>query len=161
MMKDKHLATSRQINQHKAEDLLNLDDLIVYTAINHLVTQQETHSQDTFKDNALLAHMAGIGLDTSPGDIRQVLATHRSPGKNKTRKVNDTSVPSTFQIGDTTYYLNKRETIAFQEHHYTAHMACIPYHVSQHDVSVLEQALIDRGANGGFCGDDMLVLEGS
>jgi hypothetical protein len=25
----------------------------------------------------------------------------------------------------------------------------------------MEKALIDRGANGGICGDDMLVLEGS
>jgi hypothetical protein len=40
-------------------------------------------------------------------------------------------------------------------------MACIPYHVCQHDVLVMEQALIDRGANGGICGDNMLVLEGS
>jgi hypothetical protein len=40
-------------------------------------------------------------------------------------------------------------------------MARIPYHVSQHDVPVMEQALIDRGANGGICQDNMLVLEGS
>jgi hypothetical protein len=53
--------------------------------MNHLVTQQEAHSQDTFQDNALLAHMAGIGLDTSPGHICQVLATNCTPGKNKIR----------------------------------------------------------------------------
>jgi hypothetical protein len=95
MMKDKPLATSSKINQHKAEELLNLDDLIEYAAIHHSVTEQESHYQDTFKDNALLAHMAGIGLDTSPGDIRQVIATDRTPGKNKTRKANkSTSVPN-------------------------------------------------------------------
>jgi hypothetical protein len=38
---------------------------------------------------------------------------------------------------------------------------CIPYRISQHDVPTMEKALIDRGANGGICGDDMLVLEGS
>jgi hypothetical protein len=38
---------------------------------------------------------------------------------------------------------------------------CIPYRISQHGVSNMEKALIDRGANGGICGDDMLLLEGS
>jgi hypothetical protein len=38
---------------------------------------------------------------------------------------------------------------------------CIPYRISQHDVYTMEKALIDRGDNGGICGDDMLVLEGS
>jgi hypothetical protein len=37
----------------------------------------------------------------------------------------------------------------------------IPYHVGQHDVTVTDQTLVDRGANGGICGNDMLVLEGS
>jgi hypothetical protein len=35
------------------------------------------------------------------------------------------------------------------------------YRISQHDVATIEKALVDRGANGGICGDDMLVLEGS
>jgi hypothetical protein len=57
-----------------------------------------------------------------------------------------------------TYYLNKGETINFQGQNYLAHMASIPYRVSQHDVEVMEKALIDRGANGGICSDDMTVL---
>jgi hypothetical protein len=37
-------------------------------------------------------------------------------------------------------------------------MAMISY---QHDVTVMDQALVNRGANDGICGNDMLVLEGS
>jgi hypothetical protein len=36
----------------------------------------------------------------------------------------------------------------------------LPFKV-QHDVTTMEYALIDRGANGGICGDDISVLEGS
>jgi hypothetical protein len=49
----------------------------------------------------------------------------------------------------------------FQGHQYFEHMTMIPYLVSQHDVNVMDQALVDRGANGGICGNYMLVLEGS
>jgi hypothetical protein len=35
------------------------------------------------------------------------------------------------------------------------------YRISQHDVATMEKALSYRGANGGICDDDMLVLEGS
>jgi hypothetical protein len=35
------------------------------------------------------------------------------------------------------------------------------YRVGQHDVADIEHSLVDRGANGGICGNDMLVLEGS
>jgi hypothetical protein len=33
--------------------------------------------------------------------------------------------------------------------------------VGQHDVEDMERALVDHGENGGICGNDMLVLEGS
>jgi hypothetical protein len=35
------------------------------------------------------------------------------------------------------------------------------YRISQHDVATMDKALVVRGAFGGICGDDMLVLEGS
>jgi hypothetical protein len=35
------------------------------------------------------------------------------------------------------------------------------YRISQHDFATMKKALVDRGGNGGICGDDMLVLEGS
>jgi hypothetical protein len=57
--------------------------------------------------------------------------------------------------------LNKGETITFQGHQYSVHMTCIPYFASQHDVLVMKKALFGRGANGGICGDNMVVLEGS
>ena len=112
-------------------------------------------------DDTLLAYMAG--RTSSLGDIRQVLAAKSTPDKqNKNRKVNASeSVPETVQVGDTTYYLNKGETIDVQGRQYSAHMARVNYRVGQHDVAMMEKALVDRGANGGICGDDMLVLEGS
>jgi hypothetical protein len=35
------------------------------------------------------------------------------------------------------------------------------YQVGQHDVGDMEYGLINRGANGGVCGTDMLVLDDS
>jgi hypothetical protein len=60
-----------------------------------------------------------------------------------------------------TYYLDKGEMREFQGHIYTAHMSCIPYHVCQHNVLVMDQALIDRREYGCICGNDMLLPEGS
>jgi hypothetical protein len=44
---------------------------------------------------------------------------------------------------------------------YLAHSTNINYWIGQHDVAGMEYALVDYGANGGVCGDDMLVVEGS
>jgi hypothetical protein len=33
--------------------------------------------------------------------------------------------------------------------------------IGQYDVAGMEYPLVDCGANGGVCGDDMLVVEGS
>jgi hypothetical protein len=62
-------------------------------------------------------------------------------------------------MGDTTYYLNKREAIKFQGHQYFTHASIIQGIVSQHAVSRKKLALINQGANGFLCGDDMFVLE--
>jgi hypothetical protein len=72
-----------------------------------------------------------------------------------------TSAPSTVTVGGTTYYMHKGETINFQGHQYSAHMTKCYCRVGQHDVSDMEYALVDRGANGCICGSDMKVLEGS
>jgi hypothetical protein len=88
--------------------------------------------------------MAGRGSEISPGDTRHVVASNRAPIKNKTHKAHESiSAPSTFQVGDQIYYLNKGETVNFQGNNYYAHTACIPYHISQHDVSIMDKALID------------------
>jgi hypothetical protein len=111
-------------------------------------------------DNALLAFTTGQGA--SSGDVRQVLATRRTPDKNKNRQANKSKLaPSTVQIGDTTYYLNKGETNTFQGHQYSSLMTKVNYRIGQHDITTMEYVLIDRSANGGICGDDVLVLEGS
>jgi hypothetical protein len=102
------------------------------------------------------------GQKSSSGDIQQVLASRQAPVKNKKRQVNEgTSAPSTVTIDGTTYYLHKGETINFQGHQYSAHMSRVHYQVGQHDVAEMEYALVDNGANGGICGNDMKILEGS
>jgi hypothetical protein len=58
-----------------------------------------------------------------------------------------------------TYYLNKGESINI--HSYLAHMTEFHYPVGQHDVADIEHALVNRGANGGICGNYMHILEGS
>jgi hypothetical protein len=35
------------------------------------------------------------------------------------------------------------------------------YHVGQHECTTMDQAFVDRRANGGICGEDMLVDERS
>ena len=159
----KPFQAKRQANVHNFSDVVNLDDFVDYAVMNHDVGTTETvdGKVDSDDGDALLAYMAG--RTSSAGDIRQVLAANSTPEKkNKNRKANESiSAPSTVQVGDTTYYLNKGETFTFQGHSYSAHMSRVNYRVGQHDVSVMEKALVDRGANGGICGDDMLVLEGS
>jgi hypothetical protein len=36
---------------------------------------------------------------------------------------------------------------------------CFTFSVGQHDVATMEKALVDCGAIGGMCGDDLQVLE--
>jgi hypothetical protein len=102
------------------------------------------------------------GQGSSSGDICQVRATKRTPDKDKNRQANESKLAlSTVHVGDTTYYLKKGETITFQGHQYSSDMTKVNYRISQHDVKTMEYALIDHGANGGICGDDMSILEGS
>jgi hypothetical protein len=103
------------------------------------------------------------GRTSGSGDICHVFAAKKAPDKkNTSRKVNENvSAPSTAQVGDTTYYLNKGEIVTIGGNQHSAHMTSISYCVGQHDVAVMENALVYCGANGGICGNDMLVLEGS
>jgi hypothetical protein len=160
----KPFPSQRQANVHGITDLVDLDDIIDYAVMNHDVgiSGDDGDNKESVESNdELLAFMAGRETG-SAGDIRHVLAAKRAPDKNKNRKVNESkSAPSTVQVGNTTYYLNKGETITFQGYHYSAHMTMVNYRVSQHDVTSMEHALVDRGANGGICGSDMVVLEGS
>jgi hypothetical protein len=96
----------------------------------------------------------------SPGDIQKVIASKQLPtGKGRSNKVNEASkAPDTFSLGDTTYYLNKGETITFQ--------GCLfqpmpPWYTTVLDSMTMDKVLVDSGANGGSCGKDMLVVEGS
>jgi hypothetical protein len=52
------------------------------------------------------------------------------------------------------------ESIEVDGHQYFAHLTNINFWIGQHDISGMEYALVDHGANGGVCGDGMLVVEG-
>ena len=144
-----------QVNVHHVEDLINLDDLIDFTVMSHKTEMndpEDTKSNDNSDD--LLAFMAGTKSDA--GDIRKVLAAKRTPDKSTTRKANEAnSVPSSIQVGEYTYYLNKSDT------KYTANMALFHYRVGQHNIVHANKALVDRGANGGIVGEDMVIVDGS
>jgi hypothetical protein len=108
--------------------------------------------------------MAGrVSGGSSPGDIRKVLVAKQGPnGKGKPVKVHGAnSAPETINLGDTTYYLNKGKTITFQGRQDSMHATMVHYRVGQHEYNTLDKALIDRGANGGICDEEMLVVEGS
>jgi hypothetical protein len=91
-----------------------------------------------------------------------VLASKQTPDKSKKRQLNKgNSAPSSVVIDGNTNFLSKGESINFQGHQYTTHLAECHYRVGQHDLAEMEYALVDQGANGGICGSDMEVLEGS
>jgi hypothetical protein len=118
--------------------------------VNNVDVEDDNKDSGNDGDNTLLAFMAGQG--SSSGDIRQVLATKRMPDKDKNRQANESKLaPSTVQIGDTTYYLNKCETITFQGHQYSSHMTKVNYRIGQHDVTTMEYALINRGSVVTIC----------
>jgi hypothetical protein len=146
--------SARQANIHDIGDYVDLDNIVDYAVNNHDVYQKEEvgNKVDSIHDK-LLAYMAGRTFGS--GDICHVFAAKKAPDKK------NMSAPSTVQVGDTTYYLNKGEIVTIGGNQYSAHMTRINYCVGQHDVAVMKNALVDRGANGGICGNDMLVLEGS
>jgi hypothetical protein len=157
---------ARRVNIHDTQEVVNLDDIIEYTANTHVSMESSGDGEELYAPYTLLAHMPG---QTSSGESAQaaichVMAAKQGNGCRKGRsvKVNEASTtPDTLTIADTTYYLNKGETITFQGHQYFTHSTLIQYCVGQHECASRNMALIDRGANGCICGDDMLVLEGS
>ena len=153
---------ARQGNIHEVNDVVNIDDIIDYTVMKHdvNVANTETSSPDVSTENDLLAFMAG--RESSAGGLLQVLASKRSQEKSKPRKAHETnSVPGAIDVDGKTYYLNKGESITQNGNIYSAHVSVVTFRIGQHDVMMMKNALVDRGANGGICGDDMTVLEGS
>jgi hypothetical protein len=106
--------------------------------------------------------MSGCSGNTiNSGDICCVLVA-KQVTKGTQRSVHETNVnDKSIQVGDTTHYLNKGETITLQGREYSAHQTVCHYHVSEHSISGIEMALVYHGANGSLCGDDMLILERS
>jgi hypothetical protein len=160
--KSKPFQPKHQVNSHHVSDTVSIDDIIDYSVNTHEIGMNNDDDDAKASDSTdtLLAHMAG--RSSSLGDIRHVLAAKQKSDKGKKRKVNASkSEPGTLKLGDTTYFVNKGETITFNGQQYSAHVTMLHYSVGQHDVASMEQALVDCGANGGICGDDMRVLEGS
>jgi hypothetical protein len=101
----------RRVSLHDTQAVVNLDDIIEYTANTHVV-HSDDHGADAHTEeptDTLLAHMAGrVSAGTSLGDIWNILAAKQRPnGKGRSVKVNEASTaPDMFSLGDTTYYLN-------------------------------------------------------
>jgi hypothetical protein len=141
---------TRQVNAHHMEDLINLDDLIDYTIMSHKIDSTDVGNDPKNSDD-LLAFMAGTKSDA--GDICKVLAAKQASEKNKNRKAREAaSVPSSIQVGDHTYYLNKNDI------KYTTNMPLSLHRVGKHHIAQADKALVDRGANGGIVGDDMIIV---
>jgi hypothetical protein len=151
---------------------VDLDNIIDYTIMNHDSSigcdgADDNSADGNAKDDALLAYM--VGCSTPVGEICQVLAakTTKSHNKNKVganascKVTTSKSTPSTIQVDDTAYYLYKGETIVVDGHQYVAHIAIVHYWITRHNIAAMEHALIDHSANGGICGNNMMVLEGS
>jgi hypothetical protein len=156
--KSKPFQPKHQVNSHHVSDTVNIDDIINYTVNTHEIGMNDDDDDAKASDSTdtLLAHMAG--RSSSSGDIRHVLAAKQKSDKGKNQKVNASkSETGNLKLGDTKYFLNKGETITFNGQPYSAHVTILHYFVGQHDVASMEKALVD----GGICGDDMRILEGS
>jgi hypothetical protein len=157
---------ARRVNIHDTQEVVNLDDIIEYTTNTHVSVENSGEGEELYAPDTPLAHMSGQTScgESAQADIRHVLAAKQGNDSRKGRsvKVNEAyTTPDMLTIADTMYYLNKGETITFQGHQYFTHSTLIQYCVGQHECVSSDMALIDRGANGCVCSDDMLVLEGS
>jgi hypothetical protein len=116
------------------------------------------------KENSLPTYMAACGKsDPHTGDIRRVLANSHAPShKKKNLNVNEAQTTTdTVMVGDVKYYLYRDEANAVKGHHYSAQVTVVQYCIGKHNVTAIDKGLIERGGNGGVCGTDMMVLEGS
>jgi hypothetical protein len=143
----------RQANAHEVDEVVDIDDIIDYTMLNHDTNiDGDTDKGNTNDGDGFLAYMDGI---------RKVIAT-KTNIKNKiksdtgtSRKVNTSkSTPSTMQVDDNAYYLYKGESIKVDCHQYVTHSTNISYWIVQNDVAGMDYALVACGANGSVWGDD-------
>jgi hypothetical protein len=135
----------RQINSHHVSDTVSIDDIIDYTVNTYEIGMNDDDDDDDAKVSAstdsLQAHIAARSL--SLGDIHHVLAAKQKSDKGRNWKVNASeSERGRLKLGDTTYFLNKGETIMFNGQQYSAHVTMLHYSVGQHDVATMEKALV-------------------
>jgi hypothetical protein len=123
--------TLTQANVHAVGDFVGLDNIIYYPVLHH---DAGTTNVDT--DNQAV-----------------------TPGSNDLLA---------YMAGRGSYSGYFRHVLAAKQapdksksHTATEHMEMVPYRVVQHDVATMEHALVNRGANGGICGNGILVLDGS
>jgi hypothetical protein len=150
-------------NTHNIDTYIDIDNILDNAMMNQgdeTISDNKIKADTKESTNDLLAYVAG--QQTSSGDIRHVLAAKRAPGEQKKRQVKESaSAPPTITMNGDTYYLHKGEIIHYQGHQYFSHMTECYYCMGQHTISDMDYALVNRGANSGICGTDMLVLEGS
>jgi hypothetical protein len=86
----------RQANAHGVDELVDIDDIIDYTMLNHdgSVDDDDDDNGNTADGDGLLAYMAG--RSSSTGDIRKLMATKTKipqKGKSSTGMLNNLGCP--------------------------------------------------------------------
>jgi hypothetical protein len=142
---------------------VDIDDIIDYTVNTYEIVMNDDDDDDAKESDStdtLLAHM--VWHRTSSGVNCHVLTAKQKSDKGKNQKVNASKYePGNLKVGDTTYFLNKGETITFIGQKYSTYVTMLHYSVGYHDVATMEKVVVDFGLNDGIHGDDMRVLEGS
>jgi hypothetical protein len=102
----------QQANAHENDEVVDIDDIIDYTMLNHDGTTYDDNKGNTTDGDGLLVYMAGCS--SLAGDISKVMATKTKilntikSGTGTSLKVNASkSTPITIQVDDNTYYLYK------------------------------------------------------
>ena len=131
----------RKANFHEQ---VNSDDLapdIASLSIDRSGDIIGSTSAATLDDQRLYDHIKGDAV-MEAGDIRRVLAAKQRRREDEIQQ----------------QYAAKK-TIVIDGVKYFANVHNVAYHVSKHYVSKQETALVDRGANGGIAGADVMVIE--
>jgi len=106
------------------------------------VANESAHGAGTIDDQALYDHIRGDAT-MEVGDIRRVLAAKQKRREEDIKQ----------------QYAAKKTMVIDGVKWYSANVHNVVYSVSEHHASRQETALVDRGANGGMAGEDVMVVE--
>jgi len=120
------------------------DDLAHDVEEDQIVTSDVIQDKDTPSDSndsqKIAAHLTNHHV-LEPNDIWHVLATSQ---KCQEKEITQHAAKKTIVVDGVTY---------------TANVHNVVYNVSEHHANKQETSLVDRGANGGMAGEDVMVVE--